>query len=455
MLNTNSLLLSSALTVLTVLLSVFTVLFLIVVVLFIWWVDTKKRPFKEFLQIVWDKIVLVWSEITNALTDWFKDNVKTVYSDKTLNYSGTEFLPVPTKAPTNQYTYEFVGWDKNGIDENGNIVVRAIYLQKVTVCNISVFDADKTTLLGTYNVEYGSGVNLGDLKPHKNETKEFTYEFVGWDKNTDAFYGDEKIYAVYNAVPKKYTYKFFEEDGKTVVSEGNAIYGTPIVAPVAPKKEPTDKGLYEFAGWKGYELNTILTKDMSFYASYEFRPFGGVGSSSIIKTDGEEVKIVEETKLTPEEDSSHEEIKKTLNAEAVGFDAKVNGVENKHEVTEIKLGQTGVIRKRQGGFVQMNDTNAEKFKRINTGEATGNTDKDVHQKIQLMTIKKSTEVEPVKTEEQKVITIKPKKDSISENDILNNIMINKIKIEKKGSAIPDSSKSEVKKLKVKETDTKK
>lgn len=444
MLNIGSFLASSGERAVAVVVGVLSIIFLLGAILFIWWVDTKKRPFKEFWKIVGDRFSRFWGDVYGLFH--FGGSVKTVYSDKTLNYSGTEFLPIPTKAPTNQYTYEFVGWDKNGIDENGNVVVRAIYLQKVTVCKINVFDADKSTLLGSYNIEYGSGLNLSDLKPHKNDTKEFTYEFVGWDKNLDAFYGNENVYAVYNAIPKKYNYKFLEDDGETVVSEGNAIYGTPIVAPTAPTKAPTDKGLFEFAGWRGYELNTILTKDMVFYATYDFKPFGGVGTSSIIKTDGNKVKVVEETKLTPEEDSDHEEIKKNINAEAVSFDAQKG--EEKHPVTEIKMGQTGVIRKRNGGFVQMNNTaesRVEKFKKINTGLETANTDKDVHQKIQLMTVKKSTEVEPTVYEEQKVITIKPKKEAITENDILNNIMMNKIKIEKKGSAVPDKPETPAKK----------
>lgn len=446
MLNINSFLASSGEAAIAVVIGILSLLFLLGAVLFIWWVDTKKRPFKEFWKIVGDWFSRVGGDIYGLFH--MGGTVKTVYSDKTLNYSGTEFLPIPTKAPTNQYTYEFVGWDKNGIDENGNIVVRAIYLQKVTVCRISVFDSDKATLLASYNIEYGSGLNLSDLKPHKNDTKEFTYEFVGWDKKLDAFYNDEKIYAVYNAIPKKYTYRFLEEDGKTVVSEGNAIYGTPIVAPTAPVKAPTDKGLFEFAGWKGYEGNTILTKDVQFYATYDFKPFGGVGTSSIIKTDGEKVKVVEETKLTPEEDSDHEEIKKNINADAVTFDAQKG--EEKHPVTEVKFGSTGVIRKRNGGFVQMNNTeesSVEKFKKINTGLETANTDKDVHQKIQLMTVKKSTEVEPTVSEEQKIITIKPKKEAITENDILNNIMMNKIKIEKNKGVIPDTA--DVKKTKPK------
>ena len=170
--------LAVSMTTITVAISVVSVLFLLCAILFIWWVDTKKRPFKEFMKVIGDKFARFWGDIAGIFR--ISGQTKTVYSDKTLNYSGTEFLPIPTKAPTNQYSYEFVGWDKNGIDENGNIVVRAIYLQKVAVCKITVFDADKSTLLGTYDVEYGSGLNLSDLKPRKNDTKEFTYEFVGW-----------------------------------------------------------------------------------------------------------------------------------------------------------------------------------------------------------------------------------------------------------------------------------
>ena len=434
--NINSFL-ASSMTAIIVSVSVFSALFLLGSILFILWVESKKRPFKEFLKVIGDKFALMWGDFCGLFH--ISGVVKTVYSDKTLNYSGTEFLPIPTKAPTNQYSYEFVGWDKNGIDENGNIVVRAIYLQKVAVCKVTVFDADKSTLLGTYDVEYGSGLNLSELKPHKNETKEFTYEFVGWDKDTDAFYKDEKLYAVYNAVPKKFNYKFLEEDGETIVSEGNAIYGTPIIPPAPPKKDANEKGLFEFAGWKGFDKNTILTKDVQFYATYEFKPFGGEGTSTIIKDDGETLKIVEESKLTPEEDASHDKIQKNINESNVNFDTKTD--KRIDEVTEIKMGSAGVIRKRAGGFVQMNDSaDAEKFKKINTGEHTSHIDKDVHQKIQLMTVKKSAEVDVPKTEEQRVITVTPKNDPITENDILSNIMMNKIKIEKKQSPFADTSK---------------
>ena len=67
-------------------------------------------------------------------------------------------------------------------------------------------------------------------------------------------------------------------DGKTVVSQGFAIYGTPISAPIAPKKESEDasKAVYEFVGWKETsaegriisENEEILSKFMKAYPDY-------------------------------------------------------------------------------------------------------------------------------------------------------------------------------------------
>lgn len=393
-----------------------------------WWVDFKKRPLKE----LWIRIKkAIWS-VFEKVYEFFHYNsaVKTVYSDKSMNYSGTEFLPIPTKAPTNQYTYEFVGWDKNGVDEKGNMVVRAIYLQKVTKCYINVFDDDKTTLLYSTTVEYGAGANLSDLSPSKPDSKEFSYQFVGWDKDTNAFYKNENVYAVYNAIPKKYTYKFFDEDGETVLSQGTAIYGTPIIAPKSPKRSSADNGVSEFSGWKNYTEGMLLTKDYEFIAEYRLKPLGEAGSASIIKTEGEKVKVVPETKLTPNEDSEHEEIKKSQVMSTINFDTAKQSQNT--AITEIKVPAAGgIIRKKQGMLVQRNTSvsDVEKFREINSTETQTHDDKEIHQKIQLMTIKRST---GVSNDASKVIKVKPKPEKAPEDDeLLKNMMINKIKIDKK------------------------
>lgn len=396
-----------------------------VVVLCLWWVDMKKRPLKEL-----GNIIKMWFvNIFDKIADFFSANstVKTVYSDKSLNYSGTEFLPIPTKAPTNQYTYEFVGWDKNGVDEKGNIVIRAIYLQKVIKCHINVFDDDKQTLFRSETVEYGAGINLSDLKPRKPESKEFTYEFVGWDKDTSAFYGNENVYAVYNAIPKKYVYTFFEEDGETIISQGTALYGTPIYAPADPKKTSSNPNeVYEFAGWKNYEDGMILTKDMEFVAVFKLKQVGGIGTSSIIKTDGNKVTVVSEDKLPENENSNATEIKKTRLLDAIKFDMQKD--EKPADVKEIKVGTTGVIRKKQGMTIERN-TEKQKFTEINSAVEEHKPDEEVHQKIQLMSIKKTT---GKKENENNIQVIKPREEEEPKDDeLLGNMMINKIKIDKK------------------------
>ena len=72
---------------------------------------------------------------------------------------------------------------------------------------------------------------------------------------------------------------------------------------------------------------------------------------------------------------------------------------------------------------------AELEREINSAEVPIEADKEVHQKIQLMTIKKTS---GAKTNNSKVITVKPKPEKAPEdNEILKNMMINKIKIDKK------------------------
>lgn len=422
MMNVNSFMASSFGVAFAVIFTTIIALVFAGVVFCLWWVDSKKRTMKDLGRAIKLGFVTAFEKIYELFST--NATVKTVYSDKSLNFSGTEFLPIPTKAPTNQYTYEFVGWDKNGIDENGNIVVRAIYLQKVVKCNINIFDDDKQTLFRTEVIEYGSGVNLSDLKPTKQETKEFSYEFVGWDKDTSAFYGNGNVYAVYNAIPKKYDYKFLEEDGETIVSQGTAIYGTPIIPPASPKKSSTNPNeIYEFSRWKGFEDGMVLTRDSEFIAEYTLKTTGGMGTSSIIKAEGDKIQIVPEDKLSPEEDSSHSTIQTSRLAEAIKFDTKP--AEN-NEVKEVKLGNSGVVRKKSGITIELN-TDAEKFQAMNQGVTQAPEDKDVHQKIQLMTVKKTTGSDEKKSN---IIAITPKEETEpDDNELLKNMMVNKIKID--------------------------
>ena len=202
MMNTNAFMASTEVGLgLTIALTTVSVLIFLMAVVFVWWVDVKKRPLKDMFAQIKNGFWFMFEQIYSLFST--NSTVKTVYSDKSRNYSGTEFLPIPTKAPTNQYTYEFVGWDKNGVDEKGNMVVKAIYLQKVIKCYINVFDDDRETLLKSEVVEYGAGITLDELRPTKPETKEFAYEFVGWKNYVDGMVltKDVTFVAMYSVKP--------------------------------------------------------------------------------------------------------------------------------------------------------------------------------------------------------------------------------------------------------------
>lgn len=193
--------------------------------------------------------------------------VNTVYSDKTKNYSGTEFLPVPMKAPTDSIYYEFLGWNKYAKDKSGNFVIEPIFLKKIKKLIVNVYD-EKDNLIETQEIEYGAGINLRGKVITKASTNEFEYEFVGWDKETKAFFENTEIHPVFKAKPIKYSYKFVMDDGKTIIKEKKAIYGTPISTPTPPAKID-DEFIYEFAGWKNYKRNMVLDKNYIFEAIFE------------------------------------------------------------------------------------------------------------------------------------------------------------------------------------------
>ena len=425
--------LASAGVAIAVTFTVITVVLFCSMMFVLWWIEVKKKTIKDLGNIIKSAFINFFDKVYEIFSP--EKTVRTVYSDKSLNYSGTEFLPIPTKAPTNQYTYEFVGWDKNGTDEKGNIVVRAIYLQKVTKCTINVYDDDRATLFKTLEVEYGSGVNLSDIVPSKNETQEFSYEFIGWDKDITAFYNNENVYAVYKAIPKKYTYVFYDEDGESVINSGTAIYGTPIYAPANPVKESDSEFVYEFAGWKGYQDGMQLTANCAFYATFDKKPVTVSGNSAIIKTQEGKVKVVPESSLSEKEDSSKKDLYK---AQPIDFSSKKteqkdpNGeVKEGNIVSQINRNLMNKTKNKNGVIIEQNNLeDAEKFKNINRAnveELKG--DKDVHQKIQLMTIKESKNI---KEKPNGVIKAELKEDQgFDEKDALANLVVNQLPIDSK------------------------
>lgn len=235
---------------------------------------------------------MVCPDKVSKINKWFRKLfgmdkvVSTVYSDKSKNYSGTEFLPVPMKAPTKSFSYEFLGWNKFAKNQKGEFIIEPIFLKKVKICVVKVFD-DKNNEIESYEVEYGAGIQIEHKFLKKEPLNEFEYEFIGWDKDTKAIYENTEIRPIFKAKPIKYTYKFILDDG-SVIAENTAICGTPIIAPTDPVKVDSDD-IYDFVGWIGYKRNMVLDKDYIFVA--EFAKSAAKSSDEKIKKQKEIIEV--------------------------------------------------------------------------------------------------------------------------------------------------------------------
>jgi hypothetical protein len=102
--------------------------------------------------------------------------------------------------------------------------------------------------------------------PEKASTKEHVYSFDGWDKvlqpvgNSDITYN-----AMFSESMRKYTIRFYDEDGMTLLSEKEVEYGQ-FPTYTEPTKPSTPEWEYSFASWD--PAMTAVTDDASYRAKY-------------------------------------------------------------------------------------------------------------------------------------------------------------------------------------------
>ena len=171
----------------------------------------------------------------------------------------------PTMKETDAGTYTFDGWSYGEAtyasddlptiteDMTGPITFTAAYIVETKQYEVTFYDEDgKTVLLEAALYNYGT--KPGDIRtpektPTKKEDDQYTYEFEGWDPELSEVTGDANYTAKYKAVPKEFTIKFVNEDGKELQST-KVAYGTkPTYMGTTPTKEETAQFRYVFDGW--------------------------------------------------------------------------------------------------------------------------------------------------------------------------------------------------------------
>ncbi|MEF2754502.1 MAG: InlB B-repeat-containing protein, partial [Agathobaculum butyriciproducens] len=148
-------------------------------------------------------------------------------------------------APTG---YEFLGWATapNGnveyqpnkkvfVDANGDNNLYAVW--QVKTYTVKWVDEDETTLIYQKDYEYGAMPKFEGVEPTKAADAQYTYTFKGWNKDYTEVKGNQTYVAVYEKTTNKYTVKWVDEDGTTLIDQKDYEYGAiPKFEGVEPTK---------------------------------------------------------------------------------------------------------------------------------------------------------------------------------------------------------------------------
>ncbi len=212
-------------------------------------------------------IKAVYTATVNKYAVVFENYDGTVVDTQNVEYGSQPTAPTaPTKPADVQYTYTFAGWDVDGdgvADElpvvKGDVTISAIYSSTVNKYTVK-FLAKDGSVIESQEVEYGSAATAPAAPAVEGHT------FAQWSADFSNISGALDVQAQYTV--NQYTYKFFDEDGTTLLKEAKVDYASAIVAPAAPTKASSVQYHYTFAGWDQTVPATMPAKDVSFKATY-------------------------------------------------------------------------------------------------------------------------------------------------------------------------------------------
>ena len=229
-------------------------------------------------------------EIKYTIT--FKDDEGNVISSGEYAYGEYVSNPYPEKASTEQYEYEFTGWEPefdSWVHENATYTAQFETHNRKYVVRFEDAWGNTVFVDDEYEIEYPYGTPYSEIllptdEPEKYSDNDTQYEFAGWDLDQT---GDGFVRSNMTIAPKynnKYAVRFENYDGAslTVNDEYVQFYpeGTPLDEIAVPEDNPTrESGYnyetgenieYEFAGWlPAMSSDVVLTGPVTVKAAYK------------------------------------------------------------------------------------------------------------------------------------------------------------------------------------------
>ena len=191
-------------------------------------------------------------ETVNKYTVTWKDEDGTVLevdNDVTDNQLPIFNGELPTKAGDAQYTYSFKDWSPKVTTISQDTIYTATYTVVTNEYNVIWKDEDGT-ILEIDKVPYGTMPTFDGSKPKKENTPEFSYEFVGFSPKVSAVTEDVVYFASYKETKNTYSVTWKDEDGTVLEVDDKVPYGEiPTYDGVNPSKSGDAQYSYNWTGW--------------------------------------------------------------------------------------------------------------------------------------------------------------------------------------------------------------
>ena len=151
--------------------------------------------------------------------------------------------------------YNFLGWsDGTATYAAGTTVtpeqsVTYTAQWQIKTYTVTWLDWDDT-VLKTETVNHDTVPSYG-ATPTREGNVQYSYTFKQWSPSVVAATADAVYIAEYTQSVNQYTVTFYDEDGTTILAQGDYKYGTSAadITPADPNKAPTERNSFRFAGW--------------------------------------------------------------------------------------------------------------------------------------------------------------------------------------------------------------
>ena len=165
------------------------------------------------------------------------------------------------KPADKEFTYTFLGWDKEIQPVFENITYTAQY-EKKYIDYTYTWVVDGKEYSETYH--YGDNATFKEETPTKESDEQYTYTFSGWDKDVSTVTGDEVVEAQFEKELRQYNISFVVDGVKTTESY---YYGELPTYNGSLEKASEGDYIFTFLGWDN-EIKPV-TCDMTYTALFD------------------------------------------------------------------------------------------------------------------------------------------------------------------------------------------